>query len=66
MGKWEMTKKPVLIQIPIDPKIYHEKLLAIAKALYLHVRGQLVPSLVPSPIGTYSSHDVRANRRSHE
>ena len=65
MPTWVMKKRPELIPVVIDPKIYNQKILEIAEALYKYLSGQLTQSLVPIPIGSVPQTD-RGERRAHE
>ena len=48
MNKWVLKTKPELVPVPIDPRIYQQKILEIAERLYETLTRQLDP--VPCPI----------------
>jgi hypothetical protein len=60
-----MKTKPELVPVPIDPGIYHEKILEIAERLYETLTRQLDPIACPIPTNPIHPTTIRGDERSH-
>lgn len=65
MSKWVLKTKPELIPVPIDPGIYQQKILEIAKRLYETLTRQLDRVSYPIPTNPIHPTTVRGDERSH-